>query len=281
MLARPDCNARRPELARSAVVACACSVAWAALAGVTSVAAGAMTGSLALLAFGLDSVVDGSASAALMWRFRLELRREGRPVHAERTAARIVAAAMLAAAVYVVSQAVRALITGVHPGWSVTGIALLARSLVVLPVLGYLKLRLAGQLRSRALRGDGVLSAAGAALAAAALAGLALDRSLGWWWADPAAVTDRVVPVRRRLAHASRSRLTGLADSPRAPRRRSVVGAKPSGPPGRLSQAPSSSWVAGETASRVRRTRRLAVRPRLGTASADTRRRKFRGREWH
>jgi divalent metal cation (Fe/Co/Zn/Cd) transporter len=189
MLARPGRNAGRPELARSAVVACACSVAWAAVAGVTSVAAGAVTGSLALLAFGLDSVIDGSASAALVWRFRLDLRRAGRLVHAERTAARIVAAAMLAAAVYVVSQAARALITGVHPGWSVTGTALLAGSLAVLPVLGYLKLQLARQLRSRALRGDGVLSAAGAALAAMALAGLALDRSLGWWWADPAAAS--------------------------------------------------------------------------------------------
>jgi divalent metal cation (Fe/Co/Zn/Cd) transporter len=164
-------------------------VAWAALAGVASVAAGAVTGSLALLAFGLDSVIDGSASAALVWRFRLELRRAGRPVHAERTAARAVAAAMLAAAVYVVAQAARSLIIGVHPGQSVIGLVLLAGSLVVLPVLSHIKLRLAGPLRSRALRGDGVLSAAGAALAAVALAGLAVDRSLGWWWADPAAAS--------------------------------------------------------------------------------------------
>jgi divalent metal cation (Fe/Co/Zn/Cd) transporter len=64
---------------------------------------------------------------------------------------------------------------------------LLAGSLVVLPVLGCIKLRPAGRLRSRALRGDGVLSAAGAGLAAVALAGLAAERSLGWWQADPAA----------------------------------------------------------------------------------------------
>jgi divalent metal cation (Fe/Co/Zn/Cd) transporter len=54
-------------------------------------------------------------------------------------------------------------------------------------VLGYFKLRLAGGLRSRALRGDGILSAAGAAFAAVALAGLVVDRALGWWRADPAA----------------------------------------------------------------------------------------------
>lgn len=188
-MARPGSDAAQPQLARSAAVACACSVAWAALAGVASVAAGAITGSLALLAFGLDSVIDGSASAALVWRFRLELRRAGYPVHAERTAARVVAVAMLVAAVYVVAQAARSLIMGAHPGQSVIGFVLLAASLVVLPVLGYIKLQLAGQLRSRALRGDGVLSAAGAALAAVALAGVAVDRSLGWWWADPAAAS--------------------------------------------------------------------------------------------
>lgn len=174
---------------RSAIVACACSVAWAALAGVASVTAGAVTGSLALVAFGLDSVIDGSASGILVWRFGLELRRVGRPEHAERIASRAVGAAMLAAALYVLVQAARSLITGAHPGQSMLGIVLLAGSLVVLPVLGYLKLRLAGQVRSRALRGDGMLSAAGAALAGVALAGVAVERSLGWWQADPIAAS--------------------------------------------------------------------------------------------
>jgi divalent metal cation (Fe/Co/Zn/Cd) transporter len=100
---------------------------------------------------------------------------------------------MLAAAVYVASQAARSLIIRAHPGQSVTGIVLLAVSLAVLPLLAYMKLRLAVQLDSRALRGDGLLSLAGAALAAIALADLALDRSLGWslgWWqADPAAAS--------------------------------------------------------------------------------------------
>jgi divalent metal cation (Fe/Co/Zn/Cd) transporter len=156
---------------------------------VASVAAGAVTGSLALLAFGLDSVIDGSASAVLVWRFRLELRQAGHPGHGERKAARAVAVAMLAAAVYVVAEAARSLIMGAHPGPSVIGLGLLTGSLVVLPALGCIKLRLSGRLQSRALHGDGVLSAAGAALAAVALAGVAVDRTLGWWWADPAAAS--------------------------------------------------------------------------------------------
>lgn len=160
-------------------------MAWAAIAGVTSVIAGAVAGSLALLAFGLDSVIDGSASAVLVWRFRRELQGAIRASDAERVAARAVAAAMLTAAAYVLAQAVRSLIMGTHPGHTVTGLVLLAASVVVLPPLGWIKLRLAARVGSRALRGDGTLSAAGAALAAAALAGVAVDRWLGWWWADP------------------------------------------------------------------------------------------------
>ena len=152
-------------------------------------AAGVVTGSVALLAFGLDSVIDGSASGVLVWRFGLELRRAGHADHAERVAARAVAVAMLAAAAYVVAQAAQSLITGARPGQSAAGLVLLAGSVVVLPVLGCIKLRLAGRLRSRAPRGDGVLSAAGAALAAVALAGVAVERSLGWWQADPAAAS--------------------------------------------------------------------------------------------
>jgi divalent metal cation (Fe/Co/Zn/Cd) transporter len=185
----PGSDAARHLLLRSALVACACSVAWAALVGIASVTAGTVTGSVALLAFGLDSVIDGSASAVLVWRFRLELRRASHPVRTERAAARVVAAAMLVAGVYVAGQAAWSLIFGQHPAHGVTGIVLLAVSLPVLPVLGSIKLRLAAQLGSRALRGDGVLSVAGAALAAAALASLAVDRSLGWWQADPAAAS--------------------------------------------------------------------------------------------
>ena len=176
------------QLARSAAAACACSVAWAALAGVAAVAAGTITGSVALLAFGLDSVIDGSASGILVRRFRREARPAAHPGDEQMTA-RVVATAMLAAAAYVIAQAAWSLIAGAHPQQSALGIVLLAGSVVVLPVLGWIKLRLARRLHSRALRGDGILSAAGAVLAAAALASLAGDRVLGWWQADPVAAS--------------------------------------------------------------------------------------------
>ena len=194
------------QLARSAAAACAYSVAWAALAGLASVAAGAITGSVALLAFGLDSVIDGSASGVLLRRFRREARRAGDPGGAEQVTARAVGAAMLTAAAYVIAQAGWSLITGAHARQNALEIVLLAGSVIVLPVLSRIKLRLARQLHSPALRGDGVLSSAGAVLAAAALAGQAADRTLGWWQADPAAAALIALFLLREgwhtLAHA-------------------------------------------------------------------------------
>ena len=124
-----------------------------------------------------------------MWRFRRELHQAGHPGYGERAATRAVAAAMLAAAAYVLAQAARALITRAHPRQSGPGIALLAGSAVVLPVLGRIKLRLARQLQTRALRGTAFSARPVPAWPPAALAGLAADRALGWWQADPVAAS--------------------------------------------------------------------------------------------
>jgi divalent metal cation (Fe/Co/Zn/Cd) transporter len=183
----PQLRARRAE---AAVIACTASVAWAAFAGLASLAAGAVTGSVSLLAFGLSSVIDGAASAALVWFFRAGRDRPrtfSDPHRYERVATRAVATAMLAAAAYVLAQAAEQLATGerlAHGGPSLT---LLAGSLVVLPPLGAAKLRLGRLLNHRALRGDGILGLVGGALALVAFAGLAADERLGWWWTDPAA----------------------------------------------------------------------------------------------
>lgn len=174
-------------MVRGAIGACAGSVAWAALIGVAAVIAGATHRSVALFAFGLDSLVDGSASAVLVWRFTLQLRGAERADRAERIARRVVGVAMLLASTYVSVQAVRTLVDGSGPKSTALGLILLAVSVPVLSVLGSIKLRLAKELRSAALRGDGVLSSAGGALAVVAIAGLLLGRSSGWSWADPVA----------------------------------------------------------------------------------------------
>jgi divalent metal cation (Fe/Co/Zn/Cd) transporter len=176
---------------RRAVVAavrwCAASVVWALLVGATSVAAGLAAGSTALVGFGLDSLVDGGASATLVWRFTHERRGTRSAELLERRAARIVGGILLVIGVYLVARATVALAEASGPESSPLGMTLTAASVLVLPVLASAKLRLAVALRSRALRADGVLSGAGAALAAAALLGLALSTGIDWWWGDAVA----------------------------------------------------------------------------------------------
>jgi divalent metal cation (Fe/Co/Zn/Cd) transporter len=92
---------------------------------------------------------------------------------------------MLAVATYIGVQAVRVLMDGSHPGSTALGFAIAAISLLVLPVLGGLKLRVAQRLESPALHGDGVLTLAAAALALVTLFALIANSYLDWWWADP------------------------------------------------------------------------------------------------
>ena len=162
---------------------CALSVAWASAAGVASVVAGATAGSAALVGFGASSVLDGGASAALVWRFRRERAGTGDGETLELRAARAVGLAMIAVAIYLGARSIGALSDHLAPETSSVGIVLASASVVVLPVLARAKLGLATRLRSGALRGDGVLSLAGSILAAATLASLVLHATIGWWWA--------------------------------------------------------------------------------------------------
>jgi len=170
------------------------------MAGGASLIAGFAAGSTALVGFGLDSMLDGGASATLVWRFRRE-ERGARPARElERTAARIVGVLLALVAAYLVVRAAVALAQGSGPSGTAVGVTLTAASVLILPGLGTRKLRLAGPLRSQALRADGVLSAAGAALAAAALISLALSTGLDLRWADSvAALLIALILVRESL----------------------------------------------------------------------------------
>lgn len=177
----------RSSLTRLAVVACAGSVVWELAAGIAAIMLGTAAGSVALVAFGLDSLVNASASGVLVWRFGREGRSGADSGRVEHIAVRLVGAALVMSALYVTAQAIFALAGRSGPGHTAAGLVLAGASVLVLPVLARLKLRLARDLGSRALRGDGVLSAAGAGLAAATLLGLVVGGAFGWWWADSAA----------------------------------------------------------------------------------------------
>jgi len=163
------------------------TIGWNGAVGAAALVVSVIDGSLALAGLALTALLDSSASVVLVWRFRKERHDPVAAEHLERRAQAWVSVTMMVVALYVGVQAVRALIDGSHPEASAFGLILATASLVVLPTLARLKLRVAARLASKALRGDGILTAASAALAAVALPALIVNSAFGWWWADPGA----------------------------------------------------------------------------------------------
>jgi divalent metal cation (Fe/Co/Zn/Cd) transporter len=183
--ARTVRSADRGELLTAALRLSFFTIAWNSVVGTLALVIAILDDSPALAGFALNALLDSSASMILVWRFSRE-RRD--PVGAERLERRAqygVAAAMMLVALYVGFQAVRTLVDGSHPEASVFGAIVAGASLLVLPWLGKLKLDVAAALGSPALRGDGVLTLASAALAATTLAALFVNAAFDWWWADP------------------------------------------------------------------------------------------------
>jgi divalent metal cation (Fe/Co/Zn/Cd) transporter len=182
-----DVDVGRHSLIASALRLSYVTIVWNGVVGATALVIGLKTGSLALAGFALNALLDASASVVLVWRFRKERSDPVAAEHLERRAQTWVIAAMFAVAIYVGVEAVRALVNGSHPESSAFGFGIATISLLVLPTIGVMKLRLAGRMGSPALRGDGVLTLAAAALAAITLVALLANSLLDWWWADPAA----------------------------------------------------------------------------------------------
>ena len=216
---------QQPDRARdlaAAIVASWLTVGWDAVVGTLAIVTAVATGSVALAAFGLDAAIDGAASVLLIRRFRAERRHAHLgPVH-ERQALVVVGTALLTFGVVIAAVSIHELFT--HGTSRVSGFALVqaAVSAVALPPLAYRKHRLASRLDSRALRGDSILTAAGAVLALLAFVGLVLKRALGWWWADPAAAllitTFLVYEGRRAVSGWFRTRGEHLVTEPRPSR---------------------------------------------------------------
>jgi divalent metal cation (Fe/Co/Zn/Cd) transporter len=178
------------------------SLGWNVIAGAGAVITGLSTASLALLGFGLDVAIDSLASLILVWRFFQEARGNALSGQAEQKATRAVGVALLAAGLYIAGQAAHSLLTRTASGSSAVGVSIAVLSVCILPPLAYGKIRLASQLNSRALCGDGVLTAVGACLAAVALLGLLVNTFLGWWWADPLAALLITAVLLREGWHA-------------------------------------------------------------------------------
>lgn len=148
--------------------------------------AGLAAGSIGLIGFGLDSVVEVSASVALAWRLAKE-RRGGCMQSDDRVATKAIAVSFAVLALYITVEGVRRLIEGEQPETSMVGVVLAATSLIVMPVLARAKARLAPALGSRAQEAEAAQTALCAQMSAIVLAGLLLHVLFGWWWADPTA----------------------------------------------------------------------------------------------
>ena len=162
------------------------TIGWNALEGIAAVSAGALAGSISLTAFGMDSFIEVTSGAALLWRMSVDAN-EHRREHNERIALRLVGACFLALAVYVAVESIRDLIRRSAPEHSVFGIAVACVSLLVMPILSRAKKRVGRELKSAAMHADARQTDFCVYLSAILLLGLILNASLGWWWADPVA----------------------------------------------------------------------------------------------
>jgi divalent metal cation (Fe/Co/Zn/Cd) transporter len=183
----------RPALVRRGLLLNWLTIAYNVVEAVVAIGAGVVSGSVALLGFGIDSVIEVSASGAAQWRLRADLDAHRRE-RVERTTLRIIGWSFLALAAYVAFDSADALLHREAPERSIVGLVLLALSAVVMPILARAKGRVARAMTSRALEADAMQTSLCAYLSVIALAGVALNATLGWWWADPVAALA-MVPI--------------------------------------------------------------------------------------
>ena len=161
-----------------------------------SLVSGLLAGSVALVGFGVDSVIEVSASIAAQWRLRVDAD-HARRERVEALTRRAIGWSFLALALYVAIDSGKSLLLTERPDRSITGIVILTMSVIVMPVLSRAKRRVARALESRALDADATQTSLCAWLSAIALAGVALNAALGWWWADPVAALAMVPIIAR------------------------------------------------------------------------------------
>jgi divalent metal cation (Fe/Co/Zn/Cd) transporter len=188
--------ARRQVLRRRVRLLVAATISYNVVEAVIALGAGTVAGSVALIGFGLDSVIEVSSAAAIAWQFS-----GADPQRRERAALRVVGGSFLALSAFVTVEALRTLLTGDEPQRSTVGIVLVAVSVLVMPFLSLAQRRAGRELGSASAVADSKQTLLCTYLSAAVLVGLLLNAALGWWWADPvAALGLAVIAVREGRA---------------------------------------------------------------------------------
>ena len=189
------------------------TIIYNSLEGLIALAAGFLSGSIALVGFGFDSAIEVTSGAALLWRLRGDASERTRERH-EAVALRIVGVCFLVLALYVSYDALQSLVSHEAPRRSLPGIVLAVASLIVMPLLALAKRRVATHIASAALTADARQTQLCTYLSGILLFGLALNASLGWWWADPVAALAMVPIIANEGRDALRGRTCCAATSP-------------------------------------------------------------------
>jgi divalent metal cation (Fe/Co/Zn/Cd) transporter len=174
--------ARRALLARRIRLLVTATIAYNVVEAVVALTEGTRVSSSALIGFGLDSVVEISSAAAVAWQFSAK-----DPETREKAALRFIAFSFFALAAYVTVDAVRALAGAGEAHPSTVGIVLATFSLAIMPVLSLAQRRAGRELGSLSAVADSKQTLLCTYLSAILLAGLVLNSTLGWSWADPVA----------------------------------------------------------------------------------------------
>lgn len=174
--------AQRRHLGRRAQLLAGASITYNLLEALIAIGAGAAAGSVALVGFGLDSVVEVSSGLIILWQFRHRL-----PETRERQSLRLLAFSFFSLAAYVALESVRSLIIGADAHPSPVGIGLAIASVVIMPFLSWAQRRTGKALGSNAVVADSTQTLLCTYMSVVLLVGLVLNSTLGWSWADPVA----------------------------------------------------------------------------------------------
>ena len=203
-------GSERASLQRRALLLEYATIAWNLGEAVLTIGLGVAAGSLALIGFGTDSIIEVFASSVVVWHVRPG--HETDHPHRTRLALRLVSVAFGVLAVVLAAVSIRDLATGRQAEESLFGIAYLAVTACVMFSLAVAKRRLAGRLDSAPLRSEASMTFLDGILATATLTGLALNAALGWWWADPAAaLLVAVAAANEARENATEARRIGMS----------------------------------------------------------------------
>lgn len=162
------------------------TIGYNSLEAIGSLIAGLLSGSVVLVGFGIDSVIEVIASLAAQWRLRIDVD-VSRRSESEVRALRIIGWCFVSLAVYVTLDSIKSLYLAEEPDRSWFGLVVLGLSAIVMPVLAWAKRRVANEMQSSALKAEAKQTSLCAYLSVIALGGVGLNALLGWWWADPVA----------------------------------------------------------------------------------------------